>query len=176
LSNRDILLTAIAGAIAGAISMAAGEYIATKTQEEVFSGEVTIERTHIATHRDQELGELRGCFEKIGIVSNEDSSLIEKEEVEDLHRRLYAYYSQRDNAHLLVHMALEFGILEDERRNPLIAGGVAFFWFTCGALPSVLPFAVLERNMVAFAVAGALTVMFLLLVGAVKTWATRGNL
>ena len=33
--SRDILLTAIAGALAGAVSMAAGEYIATKSQNEV---------------------------------------------------------------------------------------------------------------------------------------------
>jgi vacuolar iron transporter family protein len=176
LSNQDILLTAIAGAIAGAISMAAGEYIATKTQEEVFAGEVGVERSHIEAHREQELSELRGWFEKIGIVSTSDSSVAEKAEVEDLNRRLYAFYKQRDHAHLLAHMALEFGILEDEKRNPFIASGVAFVLFTSGALPSVLPFTFIQRSTVAFIVAGVLTTTCLLLVGAVKTWATRGSL
>lgn len=38
LPNGEILLTALAGTVAGAISMAAGEYIATKTQNEVMDG------------------------------------------------------------------------------------------------------------------------------------------
>jgi vacuolar iron transporter family protein len=173
LSHRDILLTAIAGTIAGAISMSAGEYIATKTQEEVFEGEVGIERKHIARHRERELGELRECFEKIGIVSNHDS---ENEEVDDINRRLLAFYSHRDHAHLLAHMVLEFGITEDAKRNPLIAASVAFVLFTCGALPSVLPFTFIHNITYALIVAFCSTMTALLLVGAIKTWATRGNL
>lgn len=173
LSNKDILLTAIAGTIAGAISMSAGEYIATKTQEEVFDGEVGIERSHIARHREQELSELPECFEKIGIVSTDDT---EAEEVEELRRRLLVFYSKRDHAHLLAHLVLEFGILEDEKRNPLIAGSVAFVLFVCGALPSVLPFIVFDDITIAFIAAGILTMAGLLLVGAIKTWATRGKM
>ena len=39
LGQEQVLLTAIAGAIAGAVSMAAGEYLATKSQEEVLHAE-----------------------------------------------------------------------------------------------------------------------------------------
>ena len=38
LSSTDILLTAISGALAGAVSMAAGEFVATKSQNEVLTG------------------------------------------------------------------------------------------------------------------------------------------
>ena len=41
-----VLLTAIAGAVAGGISMAAGEYLATKSQDEVFRGEMALEEEH----------------------------------------------------------------------------------------------------------------------------------
>jgi vacuolar iron transporter family protein len=173
LSNRDILLTAIAGMIAGAISMSSGEYIATKTQEEVFAGEAGLERSHIARYREQELHELRECFEKIGIVTQHES---ERDEVEDLNRRLYSFYSQRDHAHLLAHMVLEFGILEDEKRNPFIAASVAFVLFVCGALPSVIPYTFIDNINVAFLTAGIFTMTGLFLVGAIKTWATRGNM
>ena len=47
LDTRTVLLTGVAGAIAGSISMGVGEYIATKAQEEVFHGEVALEREHI---------------------------------------------------------------------------------------------------------------------------------
>lgn len=173
LSNEDILLTAIAGTIAGAISMSSGEYIATKTQEEVLAGEVGLERAHIARHREEELLELRECFEKIGIVSQNEA---ERDEVDDLHRRLYAFYRPRDHAHLLAHVVLEFGILEDERRNPVVAAAVAFCLFVCGALPSVIPYAFIANVNVAFCLAGIFTMSGLFLVGAIKTWATRGNM
>lgn len=38
LTSTDILLTAIAGSLAGAVSMAAGEFTATKSQNEVLQG------------------------------------------------------------------------------------------------------------------------------------------
>jgi vacuolar iron transporter family protein len=173
LSNEDILLTAIAGTIAGAISMSSGEYIATKTQEEVFAGEVGLERAHIARHREKELLELRECFEKIGIVSQNEA---EQDEVDDLHQRLYDFYRPRDHAHLLAHVVLEFGILEDERRNPVVAATVAFCLFVCGALPSVIPYTFIANINVAFGTAGIFTLTGLFLVGAIKTWATRGNM
>ncbi len=54
LSTDGVLLAGVAAAIAGAISMAAGEYIATKSQEEVFEGEMELEREHLKYHREVE--------------------------------------------------------------------------------------------------------------------------
>jgi hypothetical protein len=71
LDREQVLLTAIAGSIAGAISMAFGEYLATKSQDEVLSAELTLERTHIKEFRDMELDQLRGFFTDMG-VSPED--------------------------------------------------------------------------------------------------------
>ena len=55
LASDDILLASIAAAVAGAISMAAGEYLATKSQDEVLTAELRLERTHIARFRDNEM-------------------------------------------------------------------------------------------------------------------------
>ena len=46
-TTSQVLLTAIGGAIAGAISMGAGEYLATKSQTEVLDREIKLERDHI---------------------------------------------------------------------------------------------------------------------------------
>ena len=62
LASRDILLASIAAAVAGAISMAAGEYLATKSQDEILSAELRLERTHIEKFRDWELDQLRGLI------------------------------------------------------------------------------------------------------------------
>lgn len=51
LDTEDILLTAIAGTIAGVISMPAGENVTTKTQEEVMDGEASLEQKYIHEHK-----------------------------------------------------------------------------------------------------------------------------
>ena len=67
LSPQDILLTAISGSIAGAISMAAREYVATKTQNEVMNGELILEKIHVEQNLEEEMMELDGLLIKIGI-------------------------------------------------------------------------------------------------------------
>ena len=62
LDASQVLLTAIAGSLAGAVSMASGEYLATKSQDEVLEAELTLERSHIINFKDQELDQLRGFF------------------------------------------------------------------------------------------------------------------
>ena len=52
LTATQVLLTGIAGAVAGMVSMGAGEYIATKSQEEVFNAEMALEIEHLENHRD----------------------------------------------------------------------------------------------------------------------------
>ena len=129
--------------------MSSGEYISTKTQEEVFDGEIKVERRHIAEHKEEELEELTECFEKIGIVASVEESDVEQ--VLDLHRRLLDFYRSRNEAHLAAHVALEFGVLEEEKRKPFIAGALAFVLFVIGALPSVIPFLVTDNvNMAVF--------------------------
>ena len=54
LDSHSILLTAVSGMIAGAISMAGGEYVATKTQEEVIRAECKLERKAIKQHKHHE--------------------------------------------------------------------------------------------------------------------------
>jgi vacuolar iron transporter family protein len=148
-----------------------GEYVATKTQQEVMDGEIALERKHIAKNRDFELLELKETFGIIGIPEEDNS-----EEVVNLRRHLMEYYAKNDEAHVKVHAVLELGVVEQEKRNPFIAGGVAFFLFFFGAMPSVIPFLCTSDGQSAFIAAALCTTTALLLVGVVKTWATRGNL
>jgi hypothetical protein len=67
LSSTDILLTAIAGALAGVVSMSAGEFVATKSQNEVLQGEIGLERAHIRDHNKDEIKEVTALLEIIGI-------------------------------------------------------------------------------------------------------------
>ena len=71
LDRDQIILAVIAGAIAGAISMGAGEYLATRSQEEVFDREIALERTHIAHHRNAEVDQLYAMFADMGVAEGD---------------------------------------------------------------------------------------------------------
>ena len=164
LSSREILLTAIAGAIAGAVSMCAGEYVATKSQNEVIRGEVALERIHVERYRDEELSELGDLLDLIGIT--QEQAL--------LRGNMKDFYRDNPRALLQIMKALEFGVLDKEMRSPVRAGLFSCMLFTVGSLPSVIPFVFSgdspKLGLVAAAVA---TVAALMVVGAIKTWATR---
>ena len=71
---------------------------------------------------------------------------------------------------------LEFGVLDTETRSPIVAGLSSCTLFICGSLPSVLPFIFSgDRPLMGLTYAAVLTTLALLLVGAIKTWATRGK-
>lgn len=162
LSTRSVLLTGIAGAIAGAISMGAGEYLATKSQDELFQGELSLERAHIRDHREAELQELSDLLGGIGLEG-------------DLRDRVVEHFGRDDDSLLHVMTALEFGVVETERRRPLMAMYLSGLLFTIGSLPPVLPFVFVNSARFGLLLAAAGTVIGLLVVGAFKTWATRGK-
>jgi VIT1/CCC1 family predicted Fe2+/Mn2+ transporter len=162
MATRNVLLAGVAGAIAGAVSMAAGEYIATKSQEEVFEGELALEREHIRDFREDELHELSDLLEGIGLAGPLGDEVI-------------AHFSEDDEALLKVMTALEFGVVETERRSPYRAMFMSGGLFLLGALPSVIPFAFVSSAPMGLLIATIGAVLGLLVVGAVKTWATRGD-
>jgi VIT1/CCC1 family predicted Fe2+/Mn2+ transporter len=161
LAPRSVLLTGIAGAIAGAVSMASGEYIATKSQDEVFQGELALERQHIREFHEEELHEMSDLLGDIGL----DGSL--RDEV-------VAHLGADDEALLKAMTALEFGVVESERRSPYRAMWMSGGLFLLGSLPSVLPFAFASSARMGLLIAAMGAIAGLLVVGAVRTWATRG--
>ena len=170
IGTKYILLTAISGLVAGAISMAAGEYVATKTQEEVKRGECLLEEKAVREHKHDELRHLNDLLTKIGIPEADD----EDSEEFQVRRALLGYYEDHDEAHVKINVALAFGDVEASERSPWIAGAVAFCLFAVGSMPSVIPFAVVSDETTAVLSAFAATMVCILLVGGVKTWATKG--
>ncbi|MEN8234028.1 MAG: VIT1/CCC1 transporter family protein [Actinomycetota bacterium] len=162
LSATQVLLTGIAGALAGMISMGAGEYLATKSQEEVFEAEMALEAKHLAEHRDHERDELRHMFGDMGL---------EGDDLDDVVRII----DGNDDAMLGVMAGLEFGVVDTERRSPILAGLASAGLFFLGAVPSVLPFFIFEDTNVGLLVAAVLTGVGLLVVGATKTLMTKTN-
>lgn len=160
LATEQVLLTGIAGALAGALSMAAGEYLATKSQDEVFEAELELEQIHIENFRDQELAQLRGFFIDMGVTPT------------DLDNVLSAF-EKNDEALLNAMAALEFGVVESERRSPHRAMAASGLLFLLGSLPSVLPFTLLDSNRSALIWASVLTLTSLFVVGVIKASVAR---
>ncbi len=162
LGAEAVLLAGVAAAIAGAISMAAGEYIATKSQEEVFEGEMELEREHLKYHREVERNELREMFGDMGLDAENTERVVQA-------------LDKDDEAMMRVMMALEFGVVETERRNPLAAMAMSGLLFLAGAMPSIVPFALVDSAGDGLLIAAILSGIALFGVGVLKTRATRTN-
>jgi VIT1/CCC1 family predicted Fe2+/Mn2+ transporter len=160
LTAEQVLLTAVAGAIAGSISMAAGEYLATKSQEEVLDSEISLERVHIEHFRAQEVDQLRGFFRDMGVAEDDMAGVV-------------AAFSRSDETLLNAMKSLQFGVADSERRSPYMAMVMSGTLFLVGSLPSVLPFVITEDTGVGLAWAAALSMLGLFIVGVVKTRVTR---
>lgn len=162
LDQSQVLLTAAAGAIAGAISMASGEYLATKSQDEVLEAELTLERTHIREFRELELEQLRGFFSDMGIDSEHIDSLMKP-------------FADNDEALLNAMAALEFGVVDSERRSPFLAMAASGALFILGSLPPVVPFFFAGSVTTGLVWATVLSLVGLFLVGVVKAYVARNS-
>lgn len=162
LATGQVFLTAVAGAIAGAVSMGAGEYLATKSQEEVLTSELRLERRHIKDHRQMELDQLRDMFEDMGILEDDLDGIV-------------AAFDRSDDALLNAMKALEFGVVDSERRSPFRAMWFSAALFALGSLSSVAPFAFVSEPVTGLVWASILSAVGLFAVGVVKTMVTRTN-
>lgn len=160
LAAREVLLAGLAAAVAGAVSMAAGEYIATKSQEEVFDSERELEIEHMQYHRERELDEFREMFGDMGLPSAEVEQVVNA-------------LDRDDDAFLNTMMALEFGVVEEERRSPYAAATYSGLLFLAGSLPSLLPFFFVDTTVLGLTIAAIGSGVALFAVGVAKTYVTR---
>jgi VIT1/CCC1 family predicted Fe2+/Mn2+ transporter len=152
--ERDVIVIAgIAGLLAGAFSMAAGEYTSMKVQREVFEHLIHTEAHELATMPEEERRELQEIFERKGI-DPETASTIATELMKD------------PEVALETHAREELGIDMDEGLgSPWGAAGSSFLMFAIGAFVPLLPF-LLTRGDPAFLGALALSFAALFAVGA----------
>jgi VIT1/CCC1 family predicted Fe2+/Mn2+ transporter len=123
-ASRSAVFTAgIAGLVAGAMSMAAGEYISVSAQRDAEQADIRIEEEAIETHRMAELHELAKIYEERG--------------VEPGLSRLVAEQLMAHDA-VGAHMRDELGISEIVMARPFQAAWTSALAFTAGA---VLPLA-----------------------------------
>lgn len=127
-ANADVVLLAgLAGLLAGASSMAAGEYVSMRAQRELFERQIALESAELAVLPEEEAGELALIYRAKGIP---------KDEAERLARRLLL----DRGAALDTLVREELGLDPGELGSPWGAAIGSFLAFAVGALLPVLPF------------------------------------
>jgi len=159
---RTVLLAGIAGAVAGAISMGLGEYMATKSQAEVTAGNLEIEKEHFLYYRDQELDQLRGFLQSCKVTGRLLDDVV-------------SVIGKDDEALMKMMVAFEFGVQEDTVRSPMTAMWMSGRLFLLGSLPSVLPFMFTNNVTTDIIIAACCCALALFVAGAWKTRTTHGN-
>ncbi len=117
-SRGDILLTGVAGLVAGAMSMAAGEYVSVSSQSDTESADLDRERAELAKLPEQELAELTAIYVARGL----DAALA-KQVAEKL--------TQTDA--VAAHARDELGISEHMSARPIQAALTSAATFAVGA-------------------------------------------
>ena len=126
---RFILLAGIAGLLAGAFSMAAGEYVSMQSQRELYERQIALERAELELMPDEEQAELAAIYRAKGFTADEADAIA---------ARLF-----RDPEHALDTLIREeLGLDPDELGSPWRAAVGSFAAFVVGAAVPVLPFLV----------------------------------
>jgi VIT1/CCC1 family predicted Fe2+/Mn2+ transporter len=121
-----VRIAGLAGLVAGAISMAAGEYNSVRVQNELFERELELERIELRRNPEGETEELAEVYESRGVPGHRARELAQ------------AMMADPDLA-LEVHAKEELGIGPDSLASPLSAAGSSFACFSVGALLPLLP-------------------------------------
>lgn len=124
---RAIVLAGTASLVAGAISMALGEYTSVKTQNEQLDLEVEKERRELERNPEGELAELVGMLEARGVD-------------ERLAHRVAVQLSRDPETALRLHVVAELGLNPEDKPSPVVAAVSSFVTFGIGALIPLLPF------------------------------------
>ena len=148
-THAEILLAGVAGLVAGAMSMAAGEYVSVSSQSDTEQADLELERQSLETDFEYEKVELAAIYEQRGL----DAQLAEQV-AEQL----------MDHDALSAHARDELGIFEAGRARPIQAALSSAATFTLGAaLPLLTAWAVPVSQLIA--AVSVLSLVFLAVLG-----------
>jgi VIT1/CCC1 family predicted Fe2+/Mn2+ transporter len=125
--RRLLILTGMAGLVAGAFSMALGEFASVDTQNDAVANEAAVEREEIRRHPNAERAELAAAYEEMGL-SRSTAELMAAE-----------VHANPDLA-VKVHIAQELGVDVDEQPSPWVAAISSFLCFAVGGIIPLIPF------------------------------------
>ena len=149
-SRTAVLLAAVAGLVAGALSMAAGEYVSVSSQADTERADLALERGELATAPEAERAELAGIYMSRGVRR-------------DLAVQVAEQLMARDA--LGAHARDELGIHAMTRARPIQAAVTSAAAFAVGAAPPALLAALLPAGVLTLGVVGVSLGLLLVLGG-----------
>lgn len=150
-TREPILLATVAGLVAGALSMAAGEYVSVSSQTDTEKADIEREIIELAEMPEEELKILAQIYEKRGL----------KKET-----AMQVAIELTENDALAAHIRDELGINEISQANPIQAAMSSGAAFTVGGvLPLLVVFFAPVKNMEYWLY--AFTILFLIVLGSI---------
>ena len=156
-SQSSILVTGTAGLVAGAMSMAAGEYVSVSSQGDAEKADVELEKRHLAADPEFELEELTLIYQDRG-----------------LDRALAEQVAEQLTAHnaLDTHLRDELGMTDAMAARPVQAAAASAASFAIGAALPLATVLVDSGDSLPFTVSAA-SLVFLAILGALGAWAGK---
>ena len=149
-----VLIAGLAGLVAGALSMAAGEYVSVSSQSDTEEADLARERQELATQPALERAELAGIYEKRGLTSELALQVADQLMAHDA---------------LGAHARDELGLSEATRARPLQAALASAAAFAVGAALPVLLAGIVSMSILSVTVSGS----SLILLGVLGSVAAR---
>jgi VIT1/CCC1 family predicted Fe2+/Mn2+ transporter len=151
-NDQVIVLAGVAGLLAGAFSMGAGEWISMQSQRELFERQIELEREELRVMPEQEEAELAALYRRKGIP--------------DADARRLAHHLMADPAMALdTKVREELGLDPAELGSPWGAAAGSFLAFVVGAAVPLIPY-LLADGAAAFIISLSFSLLALFLVGA----------
>jgi vacuolar iron transporter family protein len=143
LAPSAIILTGLAGLVAGAISMALGEYTSVRTANEQIEAELAKERRELERFPEAEAEELALRWIRRGLP-------------EDVARQVAHLVKENPEEALRVHAQEELGVVPESAPSPWTAAISSFVCFAIGAIIPLVPYLLGSESLwVALVVGGA---------------------
>lgn len=151
-SREPILLATVAGLVAGALSMAAGEYVSVSSQTDIERTDIEREKKELQEMPEQELQILAEIYERRGL-KKETAALVAQE------------LTKHDA--LAAHVRDELGITEMTQANPIQAALASGAAFTAGGFLPLMVVLLAPVNLMEYALY-VVTIFALIILGAVS--------
>lgn len=129
--SHTVMISGVAGLVAGALSMAAGEYVSVSSQRDSEKADIDIEARSIKDNPKEELAELAHIYRERGLDAD-----LAQQVAEQLHAK---------NA-VLAHARDELGIDHDDLANPMQAAIASALAFSLGAVVPIFTFLAVGRR------------------------------
>lgn len=160
--EKGVLLTGIAGLLAGAMSMALGEWISVKSSQELYENQMQLEMEELETNPEGEKLELALIYIAKGIPE------------EKAHQMAEEIIKDKEHAHEVL-VKEELGINAEELKGSATeAAAYSFVLFAIGAIIPVLPF-MFTTGIPAIIMSASFSALGLFLIGAIITLFTGKN-